>query len=92
MNKLLEEPTKTDLESRPGVLVIPVPRAHRALALHEVGHDLELLGVHVAVAVEVEHLERDLEVAARGREHSEQEDVVGEGDEAALVKRNKQLF
>ena len=46
----------SDLESGPGVAVVPVPGAHAGLALHEVGDHLELLGVHVAVAVEVEHL------------------------------------
>ena len=43
--------------------MVPVARAHARLALHEVGDDLELLGVHVAVAVEVKHLEGDLKVA-----------------------------
>ena len=41
--------------------------------------DLELFGVDVAVAVEVEHLEGDLEVAPRGGQHRQQEDVVREG-------------
>ena len=43
------------------------------------------LCVDVAVAVEVEHLECDLEVAARRREHRQQEDVVGERDQAAFT-------
>ena len=43
------------------------------------------LSVNVAVAVEVEHLEGDLEVAARRREHRQQEDVVGERDQAAYT-------
>ena len=43
------------------------------------------LCVDVAVAVEVEHLECDLEVAARSREHRQQEDVVGERDQAAFT-------
>ena len=41
--------------------------------------DLKLFGVDVAVAVEVEHLEGDLEVAPRGGQHRQQEDVVREG-------------
>ena len=71
------------LESGASVAVVPVARAHAGLALHEVGDHLELLGVHVAVAVEVEHLEGDLEVAPRRRQHRQQEDVVGEGYQAA---------
>ena len=67
------------LESGPCVAVVPVPGPHAGLTLHEVGHHLELFGVDVAVAVEVEHLEGDLEVAPRGGQHRQQEDVVREG-------------
>ena len=65
--------------------MVPVSRAHAGLALHEVGDHLELLGVHVAVAVQVEHLEGDLKVAPGGAQHRQQKYVVGEGYQATCA-------
>ena len=62
--------------------MVPVPRPRARLAAHEVGHDLELPGVDVAVPVEIEHLEGDLKVTAGGAQYGQQENVVGERDQA----------
>ena len=59
--------------------MISVPSAHAGLASHEVSDVLELFGVDVPIPVEVEHLEGDLEVAPRRRQHRQEEHVVRKG-------------
>lgn len=53
------------LESVASVCVVPVPGTDAALLPDERRHLLELLAVHVAVPVQVEHAEGDLEVPPR---------------------------
>ena len=63
-----------------------MPGTHARLAPHEVGDVLKLFGVDISVTVKIEHLEGDLEVAPRRRQHRQEEHVVRKGDEATCSK------
>ena len=56
------------LEGVASVGVVPVLGAHAGLVAQERSYLIELFVVHVTVAVQVEHAEGDLEVAARSWE------------------------
>ena len=70
--------------------MVPVPGPHAGLALHEVGDHLKLLGVNIAVTVQVKHLESDFEMTPRGAQNSQQEDVVRERNEATWKEKESQ--
>ena len=62
-------------------LVVPVPGPHARLVAHQMRHVLKLFGVHVAVAVQVKHLEGNLKVTPGRGQHRQKEYVVAEGNQ-----------
>ena len=62
--------------------MIPMPGTHAGLTLHEIGYNFKLLGIDIAITIQVKHFESNLEVATGSTQYSQEKDVIREGNEA----------
>ena len=60
--------------------MVPVPGPHAGLTFHQIGDNFKLLGINIAVSVQVKHLEGYLKIATGGTQNSQEEYVIREGN------------